>query len=375
MDLRAACMAKYCPNDIIIPDPIPEFVQSAFYNILDGLELALEKDSVQCFLRLFAKSPNVMAWNLSITSDTLTCMVSHNALQCAKVVLQGKASRLHGLHANPNCMNPHGYFPIHGAAERFSVNMIKLLFRHGASANVRTVGDAVVQDLLPLHVAVENGCMHKYLEDNLLPMQYHPDYIYKLIHLLCLPEMKIFLDTVRPLAGKTDNLVHEIWNYIMNGKLVQATVLLLAAQKQIRKYDLFNTIMYHIFRKTSLISFGNGDNGEARKQMEEVFHLVNIISRAGEALDKYIQAHSEVSHTEVLEHVSTILKGFGFFPGGDCINVGNLRPYDCKVSVRGLHGKGNVDGTKDLTEMPYLHAAEQKHATLDWYQKRLACCK
>lgn len=51
--------------------------------------------------------------------------------------------------------------------------------------------------------------------------------------------------------------------------------------------------------KTSLISFGNGDNGEARKQMEEVFHLVNIISRAGEALDKYIQAHSEVPQLSV----------------------------------------------------------------------------
>jgi ankyrin repeat protein len=58
--------------------------------------------------------------------------------------LQGKASGIRGLHANPNCMNPQGYFPIHEAAERFSVDMIKLLFRHGASANVRTVGDVVV---------------------------------------------------------------------------------------------------------------------------------------------------------------------------------------------------------------------------------------
>jgi hypothetical protein len=133
-----------------------------------------------------------MAWNLSITSETLTYIVSHNALRCAKVVLQGKSSGLHGMHANPNCMNPQGYFPIHEAAERFSVDMIKLLFRHGASANVRTVGDVVVQDLLPLHVAIENTCMHKYLEDNLSPAQYSGDYIYKLIHLLCLPEMVCF---------------------------------------------------------------------------------------------------------------------------------------------------------------------------------------
>ena len=91
-------------------------------------------------------------------------------------------------------MNPYGYFALHEAAERFSADMTKLLFRHGASANVRTASDAGIQGLLPLHVAVENACMHKYLEDNLspTPMQYHEDYIYKLIHLLCLPEMVCF---------------------------------------------------------------------------------------------------------------------------------------------------------------------------------------
>ncbi|GJN23571.1 hypothetical protein PR202_gb11233 [Eleusine coracana subsp. coracana] len=126
-----------------------------------------------------------MAWNLSITSQTLTYIVGYNVLRCAKVVLEGKVPELNGKHANPNIMNPYGYFPLHDVAERFSVDMIKLLFRHGASANVRTVADDVIENLLPLHVAVENACMHKYLEDNLSPMQYQPGYIYKLIHLLC----------------------------------------------------------------------------------------------------------------------------------------------------------------------------------------------
>jgi hypothetical protein len=74
--------------------------------------------------------------------------------------------------------------------------MIKLLLRHGASANVRTVGNDVIENLLPLHVAVENTCMHKYLEDNLEDNLSHSknplDFIYKLIHLLCLPEMVCF---------------------------------------------------------------------------------------------------------------------------------------------------------------------------------------
>lgn len=111
---------------------------------------------------------------------------------CKSYILEGKAPRLNGYHANPNCINPYGYFPLHEAAERFSVDMIKLLFRHGASSNVRTVGDDIIENLLPLHVAVENTCLHKYLEDNLFPYQNHRDYIYKIIHLLCMPEMVCF---------------------------------------------------------------------------------------------------------------------------------------------------------------------------------------
>lgn len=58
--------------------------------------------------------------------------------------------------------------------------------------------------------------------------------VYRIIHLLCLPEMKIFLDTTRLLAAHTDNLVDEVCNYINDGELLQTAVLLLAAQAHIR---------------------------------------------------------------------------------------------------------------------------------------------
>ena len=80
-------------------------------------------------------------------------------------------------------------------------------------------------------------------------------------------------------------------------KLVQSSLLVLAAQKQIRKHGWFNVIMYRIFRECGALSFETGDNDEARfarKQLEEIFHFVSLISHAGEALDKYIQSHSEV---------------------------------------------------------------------------------
>lgn len=106
---------------------------------------------------------------------------------------------------------------------------------------------------------------------------------------------KIILDTIRILAEKTDNLIVELWKYVKDKKLVQTLLLLLAAQKQIRKQDGFNIIMYCIFRDSAALRFEGDDNGETRKQLEETFHLVNIISRAGESLNTYIQAHSEVS--------------------------------------------------------------------------------
>ena len=55
------------------------------------------------------------------------------------------------------------------------------------------------------------------------------------LRFLFLVLQKIFLDTTRLLAEKTNNLLQELWNYIEDGKLIQSTVLLLAAQGQIRR--------------------------------------------------------------------------------------------------------------------------------------------
>ncbi|KAG0544325.1 hypothetical protein BDA96_02G265700 [Sorghum bicolor] len=309
-------------------------------------------------------------------------MVCYNALRCAKVVLEGKAPELNGMHANPNCINPYGYFPLHEAAERFSCDMIKLLLRHGASANVHTVGNDVIENLLPLHVAIENTCMHKYLEDNLSPSQSHLDYIYKLIHLLCLPEMKIFLDTTRLLAEKTNNLLEELWNYIENGKLIQSAILLLAAQEHIRrgcsskkngssKKDGFYVINKRILWLSFALRWEKGSNEMAEKLLNErralidcTGLLVDVISQTGQRLSSYIQSHSEVPCVEVLEHVSSILKEYGFNPTGEIMDTIYLRPYDCKMSDTETCSKGLINPNMAVMESDNLHAAEEKAVTV-----------
>ncbi|CAN6218235.1 unnamed protein product [Urochloa humidicola] len=376
MQQRYASIARSIANDIIIPDPTPRWVRDTLFDKYAQLEPILKKDSVQCFLRLFKNcAGRGMSWNLTITAQTLTYIVSFNALQCAKVVLEGKAPGLNGMHANPNCINSHGYFPLHEAAERFSVDMIKLLLRHGASANVRTVGYDVIEDLLPLHVAVENTCLHKYLEDNLSSSYNNLDYIYKLILLLSLPEMKIFLDTTRLLAEKTNNLLEEVWNFIENAKLIQSAVLLLAAHEQIRggsssnvngssKKDGFEIISKCISRFSFALKCEKGSNGMAQKLLVErraltdcAWALVDVISRAGEPLSAYIQAHSEVPRMEVLEHVSSILKEYGLSPAEEVMDTINLQPYDCKMS-----DKESCSKDANIMEMAILHAAEGKAA-------------
>ncbi|BAF21691.2 uncharacterized protein [Oryza sativa Japonica Group] len=379
MDERNISIAKTIANDIIIPDPAPEWMCYTFLDKYDQLEPIFIKDSARCFLRLFKNWKGyTMSWNLTITAQTLTCMVSFNSLRCAKVVLEGRAPELLGVHANPNCVTKYGYFPLHEAAERFSIEMIKLLLRHGASANVRTVGDDVIDGLLLLHIAIENTCLHKYLEDNLSPGQDHLDYIYKLFHLLCLPEMKIFLDTTRLLAGKTNNLLEELWNYIENGKLIQTAILLLAAQEQIRggcsskingsrKKNGYDIMYKRILRLSFALRWGKVSNGMTQKLMKEkralidcMGLLVDAISHAGEPLSAYIQAHSEAPHVEVLEHVSTILKEYGFCPTEEVMDTINLQPYDCKMSETKSCSKGFTDANTAVAEMANLHAADKK---------------
>ncbi|KAJ1287328.1 hypothetical protein BS78_02G001400 [Paspalum vaginatum] len=306
-----------------------------------------------------------MAWGFIITPETFNYIVSENALQCAKVVLEGKASELGGHRANPNYMNPYGYFPLHEAAERFSVDMIKLLFKYGASANVRTAGSETKENLLPFHAAVEDTCLHKYLEDNLFPCQDHRNYIYNLIQLLCLSEMKIFLDTTRLLARKTNNLLDELWNYVEDGKLVQT-----AKMKGICMPDGFETIMARMMKHLVALKWGIGENRmapnlETSSVLDCIALLVDLISRSGEALDAYIQTHSEAPHVEVLEHVSSILKDHGFSCNGEGIDITNL-----------LARAGNLEHTRnsffpywrsvlltnvDVTVFPDYAAADPKY--------------
>jgi hypothetical protein len=125
---------------------------------------------------------------------------------------------------------------------------------------------------------------------------------------------KIFLDTTRELAQHTNDLVDEVWNYIKDGKLVHAGVVLIAAQEHIRlassskkngnsKPDGFATIVNRIVDNFYGFDLEMGQNEKELEQphtkikyFSSVLLLVNAISQAGKTLHEYIQVHSEVYH-------------------------------------------------------------------------------
>ncbi|KAF2906386.1 hypothetical protein DAI22_12g014500 [Oryza sativa Japonica Group] len=308
--------------------------------------------------------------------DILTNMANENALRCARVALQGTSPLLRRRRADPNTRHRYGFAPLHMAAENFSVDMVKLLFRYGASANICTKGEYVIEGLLPLHVAVENASMHKYIEDHWA----HGDHIINLIFLLCLPEMKMFLDTTRLIAKQTDNIVDEVWNYIREEKHVQAAILLLAAQKQLRgrlnnssgKASLngFDIVKSHIDDALNTIHLEGlnmvkeGKNGRALKRLKDkkealltALVLVGIVHKAGEALEGYIQTHSQVRHDEIVEHVSSILKSNGIAHSGESIDTGKLECYQ--------HGGGMSIGKSDSQRVGYGETIEADKSSSD----------
>jgi hypothetical protein len=114
---------------------------------------------------------------------------------------------------------------------------------------------------------------------------------------------KIFLNTTRLLSEHTNNLVEEVWNYIKDGKLLQTAVLLLAAQAHIHVIDGFSTIITRIAEESTTIKFEISQDEKEKLDLEakcqhllSALLLVQIIDKAGNALDLCIQRRKEVAY-------------------------------------------------------------------------------
>ncbi|GJN16984.1 hypothetical protein PR202_gb04020 [Eleusine coracana subsp. coracana] len=339
-DLKFYHLLGYPDYDSFFQGLREELFDGYVTHLAGRLRPIADGDNVKQFCDLCCAWPQYLSARGLILPEIIVSLVSHNALRCTRAVLQRTAPQLRGYEVDLNVRHLYGFAPLHVAAEAFNVDMVQLLLRHGASANIHTKGPKVIEGLLPLHVAVQNAAIHKYLEDHWAD----GDPVENLIFLLCLPEMvrllvspsasnkfiyisyyylftqffsyysqKMFLDTTRLIAKHTDNIADEIWNYIDSNKLVPASILLLAAQKQLRDrvsgskvsaLTGFCSVKSRInaaalaLHREALAMVKEGKNGRALKQMKHKKGLLDtadaildIVLQAGEALERYIQTN------------------------------------------------------------------------------------
>ncbi|GJN21443.1 hypothetical protein PR202_gb08916 [Eleusine coracana subsp. coracana] len=241
------------------------------------------EDSVKRFCHLCGAWPQYLNVRGLFLPEIIVSLVCHNALRCTRVVLQGTAPQLSHYNVDLNVPHLYGYAPLHVAAEAFNVNMIQLLLRHGASANVRTKGSKVIEGLLPLHacpsVNFAAGCSEA-----------APGCVNTSSRKVSLSG---FDDVKSRIDAATRALHCEEFAMIKDGKNGRAL-----------------------------------KNLKHKKQIILTAHvIVGIANVAGEALEKYIQTHSEVPHDKIVEHVSSILNANGIVTYGKGVDIGNLECY------------------------------------------------
>ncbi|XP_059638411.1 uncharacterized protein LOC132280238 isoform X4 [Cornus florida] len=145
-------------------------------------------------------------------------------IDCAIAFLGGET----GFIADLNIPFNDGLYPLHLAANGLSYEMIATLLSHGAQTDVRTIEGKFRGDLFPLNVSLETVSYHRSLID-WTPKQS----IFKLIVVLCLPQMKVPLEINRLLAWNTKEVDKIFIHYAMEGELIEMATLLMVAREKL----------------------------------------------------------------------------------------------------------------------------------------------
>ncbi|GAV63229.1 hypothetical protein CFOL_v3_06749, partial [Cephalotus follicularis] len=214
---RRRCVAT---SDLSIMDMYMDDSDPDEYSPEDQLQLAIQDDDKDKFIQAmsyFEETFTIFAtmFPYSVTANLMGYVTEYNAMNCAAALLRGEA----GLRVDLNVPLPHGSYPLHHAASVFSIHLIDLYLQHGGNT------DVIYNGLLPLNVALEKLGCHNYLVDWTAK-----DSIFKLITILCLPQMKVPLEATKLLAQHTKKATEELFRYAKDGRPLQMAVLLMVAR-------------------------------------------------------------------------------------------------------------------------------------------------
>ncbi|VFQ94580.1 unnamed protein product [Cuscuta campestris] len=229
-------------------------------------------------------------------AHVIRCVISHEAVRCATALFHGKTELVKDI----NVTTKSGYYPLHYAAQSLSPRMIKLFLEFGARPDVMCI-DYGGKDvgLTPLVVALRTAvCNNKAVLD------WSPsESIFKLIFLLCLPELQEPLEAIKLLAFKTEELHMTSMSLARCGKLLELAVLLMVAwEKLLNKANVDDIppleqcirkeLQWTVVEKTKLFCrMGCNEVLNAHKRREKLLLsaglMLHLFNRVGGVLDKF----------------------------------------------------------------------------------------
>ncbi|KAL6498996.1 hypothetical protein OROHE_026297 [Orobanche hederae] len=228
----------------------------------------------------------------------------HRAYNCATLLLDHEVGSMMDL----NLLNCCGSFPIHDAAISLSASMVKLLLDHGARRETLYSDPVTGQDITPLDCAVERlSC-----DGNLINWSPNKS-VFKLIIILCLPQMKEARETISLLIPGVETcsrvLPDALLKCVKRGQVASVASLLLVDRVEVCDDVFFmgdglNCASLQFSRSilnelASLINqeyalMGRNEHTrilqlclEKKKLMIYILHLLEIFKRVGPGLESY----------------------------------------------------------------------------------------
>uniref|UniRef100_A0A5B6YSH7 Uncharacterized protein n=1 Tax=Davidia involucrata TaxID=16924 RepID=A0A5B6YSH7_DAVIN len=275
--------------------------------------------------------------------EILDWICSYNAVDCATALLEGET----GFIVDLNVPLIQGEYPLHVAADNASYDMTDLFLRHGARTDVRTIDGLFKGGMIPLNVMLQKLSYHRYLVD-WTPKQS----IFKLIVILCLPQMRMPLELIKLLAWNTKEVNEVFYHYAMEGKLIEMAALLMVAREKVMASSMFQgedfsgldgsmSIRQSILKEITLLTdeeiklIGNSKRCKSVQMVKDKkavmtlgLLLLELFERDCDAIDTYRQTvRSQMPKQKVAEGIKMLLGEVGFFFKDRDINLSNI---DCE---------------------------------------------
>lgn len=293
-------------------------------------EESLEVDNKDVFVSLLPKLSEQTS--LSDWFDIFPLICEYDAVKCWTALLEGET-----------CLEVYDaewrFSGLHFAARWGALGMIKLLLNRGAKNSIGCGGEN--QGLLPLSIALEKASEEQTLYD------WCPGHsVFKLIIMLCLPQMRSPVDACKLLAESTKEVEEVAYGIAKDGNVIVFAILLMAAREKILGSSRFPSFdpsslggsktirdcieeeIASLYVDESELAWGKveSENEERMLAMRYMQQLLLIFERAGNAIDEYLQSQNPCAlKGQVADDVSLKLKQLGFVLNSEETDISDIR--------------------------------------------------